>query len=272
MYLFRTSYSRISLNSRSRCEKKKSLCNKVNNIDFSLFDDNKSSYNIGDLLNMPYFFANWNNTPHDTDATYNNYERTALEYEDTILGIYNKSRSDPLEPIPNVSRIHSSVDTYIEKNIATNSNLQHILEKCNDDTVLFVHLRSGDYGLVEDGFINIIHKLSVNYKQIVILCGIHHNHGNGTIYPSVSECIENLKKSLCKIVTDKITIDTSIPDVHICAMRRAKNLLVHRGGFSVLGSLIFTGKNIFISKFFSPFASGNIGFMKHLTHGNVHMV
>jgi hypothetical protein len=245
---------------------------KVTHIDFPLFDDNKSSYNIGDLLNMPHFFANWNNTPHHNDFEYNKYERTAMEYEDTILGIYHRTRTHPEEPIPNVTRIRSSIDTYIEKNIDTNANLQNILEKCNDDTVLFVHLRSGDYGIVEDEYMKVIHSLSDNYSQIVILCGIHHSGENRHIFPPIPECIENLKKSLCKIMTDNILIDASIPDVHVCAMSKAKNLLIHKGGFSILGSLVFTGNKIYISNLFSPLKSGNTDFLKHLTYGTIHMV
>jgi len=39
----------------------------MNNTHFNIFDESKESYIIGDLLNMPYFFAEWNKTPHHND-------------------------------------------------------------------------------------------------------------------------------------------------------------------------------------------------------------
>lgn len=43
----------------------------MDNINFKIFDEGKESYIIGDLLNMPYFSANWNSNPHHNSYMYN---------------------------------------------------------------------------------------------------------------------------------------------------------------------------------------------------------
>ena len=218
---------------------------------FNVFDTDKLSYNIGDLLNMPYFCANWNNTPHADEYYYNHYLRTASQYRDNILGIYDTTRTDPNEPIPNVDRINSSTDIYIENNKNLDINLQHILDLAQDDTILFVHVRSGDRGTISEYFINIVNSLCEHYSKIVILCGIHKvNENIRKYYPSVEESTKILRDNLKKITNDKIIIDTNTPDIHLCAMHTAKNLLVHRYGFSMLGALLFTGNNLYISSDF----------------------
>ena len=54
-------------------------------------ESDNEGYNLGDLLNMPYFFANWNNTPHMSNSMYNIFKKTAIQYKDNILGIYNNT-------------------------------------------------------------------------------------------------------------------------------------------------------------------------------------
>jgi hypothetical protein len=133
---------------------------------------------------------------------------------------------------------------------------------CDDDT-LIVHLRSGDKGLVEDEFINVIQKLQSTYSKIVILCGIHHNSDRSHIFPSLDQSIDNLKKSLHKLNLNikNVIIDTNEPDVHLCIMSKAKNLLLHKGGFSILGALLFTGNNLYITNLFY---AKNSNFLQHV--------
>ena len=221
-------------------------------ITIKIFDKDKLSYNLGDLLNMPYFVAGWANTPHADINMKETFLTAASQYRDNILGIYDKTRTDPNEPIPNVERINSSTDTYINNNLNLDKNLQDILELAQDENILFVHLRSGDKGRISDYFINIINKISEKYSQVVILCGISKvNTVIEKFYPSVEESTKILKDDLKKIINNKkIIIDTSEPDIHLCAMHRAKNLLVHRNGFSMLGAILFTGNNLYISSDF----------------------
>ena len=35
-------------------------------------------------------------------------------------------------------------------------------------------------------------------------------------------------------------------------MRKCRNLLIHKGGFSIIGALIFNGENLYITRLFDP--------------------
>jgi hypothetical protein len=164
----------------------------MENIEFKIFDESKETYNIGDLLNMPYFWANANNNPHLNANTYNLFKKTALQYKNNILGIYNNYRIDENEPIPNVEKIRLSVDNYIENN-QTNNILNNLTLSCNDDNTLVVHLRSGDFGIVEDFYIDSIVNLSAKYEKIIILCGIHQIRQRLANDLPVPESINNMK-------------------------------------------------------------------------------
>lgn len=229
-----------------------------NDIDFKIFDESKESYIIGDLFNMPKFFAGWNSVPHHNDYMYNLFKKTALQYKDNILGIYDHYRTDENEPFPNVEKIQLSVDTFIENN-KSNENLNALLLTCSCDNTLVVHLRSGDKGVVEDHYINTIINLSVNYEKIVILCGIHQNGERSHCFPNITESINNMKLSLSKLYSKNIDIivDLNEPDIHLSVMRTSKNLLLHKGGYSLLGGLIFHGNNLYMTALFNPIQSNN---------------
>lgn len=224
----------------------------IDDIKFKIFDESKESYIIGDLLNMPMFSSGWNNNPHHNDYAYNVFKKTSLQYKDNILGIYNNLRIDENEPIPNVFKIQLSVDTYIENN-KTHNILNNLMLLCNDNNTLFVHLRSGDKGIVEDDYINTIINLSTKYDKIIILCGIHQNAERSEFFPNLIDSIDNMKLSLSKlyIKNNNIIIDLNEPDIHLCVMRKCKNLLLHKGGYSLLGGLLFNGENLFITNIFS---------------------
>ncbi len=240
--------------------------NNVDNVDFTIFDESKESYIIGDLLNMPKFFADWNSNPHNNDYMYDLFIKTSLQYKDNILGIYEDLRIDKNESIPNVSKIQLSVDTYISRN-ESNIIFKNLLSSCDNNRALFVHLRSGDKGIVEDTFINTIIDLSINYDKIIILCGIHQNSDRSHYFPNVTESIKNMKISLSNlyIKSNNIILDLNTPDIHLCIMRRCKNLLLHKGGFSLLGGLLFNGKNLFITNIFDPVKSKNKEYFTYVT-------
>ncbi len=229
-------------------------------INFKIFDEDKETYNLGDLLNMPSFWANWKRTPHNDDNHYSTFKRTALQYKNNILGIYDAYRIDDCDPIPNIELLRLSVDTYIKNNKDCIDNQMQTL--CDSNNTLFVHLRAGDMGIVENEFIDIILKVSSCYQKIVILCGIHKISGVSSEY--VLKSIHNTKISLSKISKKRnIIININEPDYHLSVMRKCKNLLVHRGGFSMLGGLLFTGKNLFITKFFNPKTDDYFKYIEH---------
>jgi hypothetical protein len=238
------------------------------NLEFNIFDKDKNSYIIGDLLNMPHYFGNWNSNPHHNEFVYNLYKTTCLQYPNNILGIYDKLRIDQNEPIPNIDRINSSIDQYIENNLDKNSVLKNLLDMCEDTNTLFVHLRSGDKHVVDDNFVIKLKQISSNYSKIVILTGIHQNAERSHNFPSVEESINNTKVSLKKIenelVNTELIIDVSEPDIHLSVMRNAKNLLVHIGGFSMIGALAFKGNNLYLTNLFYPLAFNNKEFFNIL--------
>uniref|UniRef100_A0A6C0D3P5 Uncharacterized protein n=1 Tax=viral metagenome TaxID=1070528 RepID=A0A6C0D3P5_9ZZZZ len=153
---------------------------------------------------------------------------------------------------------------YIEKN-KTNEIIHDLLisNQCN---TLYVHLRSGDKGVVDEYYINTIANLSVKYEKIIILCGVHQNGERNHIFPSVSESIANMKLSLSRLysINSNIVIDLSEPDIHLSIMRKCKNLLLHKGGYSLLGGLIFDGDNLFITNAFSAIESNNSEYFTYL--------
>ena len=141
----------------------------ININDITIYDiDDKfgvSGYNIGDLLNMPYYFAGWNQNPHDHDNYLNIAIETANNNPSTILGIYYKNR--PLdEKIPNLNRLNQSIFDYINQN---NINNLDIYKMVQDDDVLCVHIRSGDVGIISQLFIDTIAKLSHKFKKVLLI-------------------------------------------------------------------------------------------------------
>jgi hypothetical protein len=47
-------------------------------------------------------------------------------------------------------------------------------------------------------------------------------------------------------------------------MRNAKNLLLHIGGFSMLGALSFKGDNLYLTNLFYPLANNNDTFFNYI--------
>lgn len=194
------------------------------------------------------------------------FQKTASQYENNVLGIYDKYRTDENEPIPNIQKIRDSVDKYIECN-NSDEKLNDILEMCQNNDVLFVHLRSGDRGIASSNFLNKIENLSKKYRKIVILCGIHKNTENiRHLYPSVEDSIKNTQESLENLFLKNLNIqvDLNEPDIHLSAMRRAKNLLVHQGSYSMLGALLFSGENLYVTDELPSL--NNKDFFQHVTH------
>ena len=89
---------------------------------------------------------------------------------------------------------------------------------------------------------------------------INHNVKKGNIkFININDL---LKMPTNSYNNPKIIFDTSEPDIHLCIMRRCKNLLVHRGGFSILGVILFNGYNLYITNEFE-LANNKDFFFKH---------
>lgn len=215
--------------------------------DLKIFSENKPTYNIGDILNIPsYYSPKWDGWDVVYDVSLLHFRKPHhLEdymntYPNSIVYNYFISRP-PDEKIPNPERIITSVDKYINEN---GNKFEDLIEKVSNNNTLTVHLRSGDKRIVEDLYIEIIKKLSENYEYIIILSGIHQD-----LMP-IEECKEHMINSLNKlniIDPSKIIYNFDEPDVHLSLMRMSSNLLLHKGGFSLIGGLLFQKNNLYIS-------------------------
>ena len=136
----------------------------------------------------------------------------------------------------------------------------------NDNKTLCIHLRSGDKGIVEDLYIEKINTLSDKYNKIIILTGIHSDQR----FEKIDKSKSNLIKSLQKIDNKKIEVCIDNPDNHLVMMRYCKNLLIHKGGFSILGSLIFNGNNLYYTSLFEP--HNNVEIVDYVKSKNINYV
>ena len=205
-------------------------------------------YNLGDILNMPAFWAHWTlfRSHHDLSVV-------ASQLPHSIAGLYYNCRSDRLgdvadDPlIPYRPRLLCAVN----ESIAMQPEAQPILQMVQDDSVLCVHVRSGDYGPMTDNFLRTIAHLSKQFPKIIVLSGVHCNGEEHLIAHNKAKLNQCLDKIHALIPHARF--DFNHPDVHVCCMARAHNLLLHTGGFSILGSLVFSGKNLYITSAFQPY-------------------
>ena len=196
---------------------------------------------------MPSLWAGW--TPFQS---LDDLSAVSEQLPQSIAGRYYNCRSDGLGAVgddpcmPYQPRLLRAVDECIAEHPAIHPMLQTL----QDDSVLCVHLRSGDYGPVDDEFLNALARLSKQFAKIVVLSGVHCNGGEQFI----AQNVERLRDSLARIrsIVPHAAFDFNHPDIHVCYMARARNLLVHMGGFSILGSLVFAGKQLYITPAFQP--------------------
>lgn len=207
-----------------------------------LYDDdlkmNKDNmlYNLGDLLLVPklYGYSEWINVKE-----HSNYKKTINTYKNSILSYYDKSRKSPNEEIPNFNTIQKSIDFYIEKNVE-NERLAQILNFIDNKRVVCVHLRTGDFGDVEPKMRETIKELQKQYDYVIIICGLHYKteEVNNIFIDNINSFFEDEHTNILISIEDA--------DFHMAMYRKCKNLLVHKGGFTVLASISFQGDNLYI--------------------------
>ena len=133
-------------------------------------------------------------------------------------------------------------------------DIKEIYDIVMDDTTLCVHLRTGDYGLVSDFYINVIHQLSLKYKKVILFTGIHADQSWNKLDTSKNNCVTSINTILSKNTNIFVYLDN--PDIHLSLFSVAKNLLLHKNGFSILASFVSTG-NIFVTDEFSAATQQN---------------
>jgi hypothetical protein len=234
-------------------------------ITFVVFDMNGPMYNLGDILNMPTFY-------HGT-YTWPKLMETAKGYPTSIAHFYVSSRANADEFMPSRSTLQCAVSTYYIRRMTDdslyggNDGFVHMTELCARPTTLCVHLRSGDYGNTNDAFLNKVVTLasSSTYDTVVLLIGIHFNSHFQDAVKNTMDTLNNLKRhhdaathtvstwgqhvhgNHHVLTFGKFIVDSmSLPDEHIVMMSKSSHLLVHFGGFSQLGAMVFSGTHLYM--------------------------
>jgi len=241
-------YKKILINNKYM-----SLLSLISEDDIEVYIDtsvNKYGYNLGDFLNAPYYMGLWKQNPHNSDELLERLNNMAKHYPKTILGLYCDGRPSN-EPVPSVARLKYATDIYLKNNKDT---IKEIYNEVLEDATLCVHLRTGDYGLVSDFFINVIYQLSLKYKKVILFTGIHADQSWNKLDTSKNNCTTSINTILSK--NTNIYVNLNNADVHLSLLSIAKNVLLHRNGFSILASLVGTG-NLFVTDEFSAVTNHN---------------
>ena len=197
-------------------------------------------YNIGDLLNMPFIEgnSNWPNSYYS--FLKEKRELVANAHHGSILHRY-ESRGNVALNIPDFVQ---AINEFLQYNTVPNMDI------VTDSTTLCVHLRTGDAGVIDKGFLETILRISPSFKRTVIFTGVHAD----TRFSSNDEKVEAVKDSLnviFKKISNAVFYNAST-DAHLAMMHRCSNLLVHKGGFSCIGSLVSTG-TLYITDLFKHY-------------------
>lgn len=207
-------------------------------------DERNAGYNIGDLLNMPSLHNIWNQDPHADESMLQKMHLIGSNYEQSILNIYCEKREHSGEIVPNISLIQKAVDQFTNEQKHTYANM---LELIHLPTTLCVHVRNGDLD-TEESYIKCIVEMATNYTHVILLTGIHLDEA----YKNNETKKANVIQTINSILTQRhnIYVYLNTADVHLSLMRNATNLLLHKGGFSCLGSIVASG-NLFITDLFT---------------------
>ena len=213
-------------------------------------DARKAGYNIGDLLNMPSLHNIWNQVPHADEFMLEQMYFTSNHYENSIVNIYCKNREHGGEIIPNIPLIIKSVDQFTNENKHMYADMLALIQT---PTTLVVHVRNGDLDTEEEYITHII-EMATRYKYVILITGIHLDEFFKKNDMKIANTVNTINSILAQRGNIYVYLNTA--DVHLSLMRNAKNLLLHKGGFSCLGSIVASG-NLFITDLFT-----------HVNHSN----
>ena len=230
------------------------LCNKnigPSDVD-NVTDVSATGYNLGDMLNMPSYYADWSPIWYRHELEGHDFGKAVIKIanrKNTILGhYYHEDFPDmgtmiPLCRYPYIPRVKASlkrrastyifrqhVDPYIDTSVRLNDTLS-------------VHVRSGDRGVVSDLYISALMSLVPQFRMVVLFGRVHHDVRGGSISTHVSEYLKSWDLISEKLATvNVVTVFASQhADMDIYLMSNAMHLLVHRGGFSSLAALVCSG-------------------------------
>lgn len=205
---------------------------------FGVAEASEKVYAIGDLLNMPYYWAD--------DWVCGDRIGWQLDFPMTIFWFHELHRPQP-PYLPDPARIRQSVEDYHEFTRGGEER-QNLIDQVTDDNVLCVHMRSGDMGVASTAYIDRVKRVAQRFSKCYVFCGLHNGWG------TKESQLDNMTKSLDLLAAGVPNLSTlpASADDHLLLMSRCKNLIVHLGGFSILGSLLFTGNHLYVTKEFQP--------------------
>lgn len=200
--------------------------------------DSKDHYSLGDKLNAPLFF---DRTWIGVDEMYS--KKSLTKFCGSIGHLYHSFRPYG-EDIPNIKRLKQSVELYM--NLNNNKKFYNLIKLVENPRTLCIHVRSGDKGIVSDEYLYSIRKAVNDFENVLVICGLH----NDTRFKKMKRSVQNMKTSIRKLnEIKKVKICKGTADEHLTLMYKAKNLMIHKGGFSTLGGLISSG-HIFVTSEF----------------------
>ena len=203
---------------------------KIYDYDYDLTTDvRRAGYNIGDLLHMPNLADCELFNQNDRHKIVSNI------YKNSIFDLYYSSRPSG-EQIPNINRLNNCVEQWHIKNKDQYKTLSNIVSNTN---ALCVHVRCGDLD-VDFKFINKIKEVSEKFNMVILFCGVHCDQYFRNDENKINAFVHQI--NLITSQNDNIYVYLEKPDIHIALMKQAANLMLHRGGFSALGSCVSTGK------------------------------
>ena len=205
-----------------------------------LNDATGAGYNIGDLLNLPSLSGYWNATPHNSIEELERMYIVGHSYPQSVLHYYIEARPTD-EPVPNLYRVIGAVNKYI----AHSSVLPELIRVVRSDHVLCVHIRCGDKE-AESSFLDLIVDLAKDYRFVYIFSGLHLDERFASNAVKITRFVETMNYILEK--TSNVSVILAEPDVHLCLMSKSNHLLLHKGGFSAIGSLVGEG-TVYVTKF-----------------------
>lgn len=202
-------------------------------------DVRAAGYNIGDCLNMPSLLDIWEQNPHADNYALERMNLIGENYKNSVLWYYCKNRKEN-DIVPDIKLIKESVLNFI------NNNNIYYINIVKDPRCICIHVRNGDCN-TEHEYKNYIKFISQHFDKVIILSGIH----NDEHFKKKQDKINNFVKTMNEILelNTNIYIYLEKADVHLSIMMHASNLLLHKGGFSCLGSIVSTGK-LFITNNF----------------------
>lgn len=210
-------------------------------------DSRQAGYNIGDLLHMPYLAGLWGMEIPNSSSRISIISKLFVP---SILHEYMNLRTKE-EAIPNIPRIIEAVQSYENKVLHTLPlSFTSVFEKVKRPDCLCVHLRLGDQN-ASSSFLSIVKKLSTQFSSVIFLSGVHRD----TIYKNNSLKIQNTISVVNQLGNNIPHSDIYLdePDQHILLMKHATHLLIHKGGFSCLGSIVNTGQLYITNEFTHAF-------------------